>query len=783
MPALSGSQKALMQARSGLARSGATRAAYFYPNTVVVINGTDRTYYVQDGSVQITKNYNGTPWTCRFTINPKAPFSPLPEQIVYIGLGTSVNREFGGQIVSVRHRRLKANQGSYVDVECVDFTRLLDARLVTERYTYDTADTIIRALVAKYAPLFTTTNVVTNLPTIPDFPITNERLSTVLVRLVQAIGGGGAYVDANRDIHLFNTVGETGGRAQTPPQPINNTAITIEAVSQHGQDASQKRTRAIVEGQRTKLLLGSPGDSTAIVGGATQAVDFLLVGGGGSGGTTRQGGGGGGRVIPGTDTLGAGSYSIVVGAGGVTSNGGDSTFNGHTAAGGGQGGLTGSTGGSGGGSSNTNPGGAASGTEGYGNAGGAGNFALSAAGGGGGGAGTAGSDAGPLTGGNGGNGYASSISGSSQTYGGGGGGNGDSSSGTGGTGGGGNGGAGGNPGTAGTANTGGGGGGGGSYNGGSGICIVSYPTGSLSATGGTITTVGDRTIHTFTSNGTFTISSVTVISISQTVTDLPVQDISQLDAAGGTVRIGQTVTSYVGLLGPTVKDGENPPGSTLSADAAAGATTLNLTSSAAFTSSPGWAKVGDQIVRFTGVGVNTLTGVPGAGFGSLALATKSGTQVTWLGAINLSASPVTFDPALQKDDDVVQRVVINDTASQTTLASADGISDGIRESLTQDGRLNVSGATTVGTGDLTAFKSDLFTAEWTTRDMNAQPGTSQVINRTGADAVSGTVILTRVDVTLRTRGFMKPPARRCVGSTVRLPTVIDVAITKKSSTT
>lgn len=55
-------------------------------------------------------------------------------------------------------------------------------------------------------------------------------------------------------------------------------------------------------------------------------------------------------------------------------------------------------------------------------------------------------------------------------------------------------------------------GGGGSANtaeasgaGGSGVVIVSYPTGSVSATGGTITTSGGNTIHTFTSNGTFTI--------------------------------------------------------------------------------------------------------------------------------------------------------------------------------------------------------------------------------------------------------------------------------------
>jgi hypothetical protein len=39
--------------------------------------------------------------------------------------------------------------------------------------------------------------------------------------------------------------------------------------------------------------------------------------------------------------------------------------------------------------------------------------------------------------------------------------------------------------------------------GGNGIVIIRYTTGSLTATGGTITTVGGDTVHTFTANGTW----------------------------------------------------------------------------------------------------------------------------------------------------------------------------------------------------------------------------------------------------------------------------------------
>jgi hypothetical protein len=74
-------------------------------------------------------------------------------------------------------------------------------------------------------------------------------------------------------------------------------------------------------------------------------------------------------------------------------------------------------------------------------------------------------------------------------------------------------------GTAGAANTGGGGGGDGGSGapgggaGGSGVVILAYPTaGSVSATGGTITTSGGNTIHTFNSSGTFTVSIASAAS-------------------------------------------------------------------------------------------------------------------------------------------------------------------------------------------------------------------------------------------------------------------------------
>lgn len=269
---------------------------------------------------------------------------------------------------------------------------------------------------------------------------------------------------------------------------------------------------------------------------ANITLNYLVVAGGGGGGGDRaapggEGGGGGGAGGMKTGTLsfstGTATYAVTVGAGGTAGSssggaGGDGANSSIAAlvvstGGGGGGGpisTNGHNGGSGGGASAVQGGSsgtAGTGSAGQGNNGGTGAVAGVASGGGGGGSSAVGANAAGAVAGNGGAGTASSISGASVTYAGGGGGAGNTA-GTGGAGGGGNGNNGGN-GAAGTANTGGGGGGGygGAFTGGaggSGTVVVSYTTGSLSATGGTITTSGGNTIHTFNSSADFVVTGL-----------------------------------------------------------------------------------------------------------------------------------------------------------------------------------------------------------------------------------------------------------------------------------
>ena len=294
-----------------------------------------------------------------------------------------------------------------------------------------------------------------------------------------------------------------GGSSWTALSPADNaTPVTVSGLTQ---------STAYTVYLRAVNSVGS-GTSSSGVSGTTAAaivtVEYLVVAGGGGGAYNGGGGGaggyrcsvvgeltGGGGAAESALSMTTGTYTVTIGAGDPsyagTGRGGNSVFGSITSTGGGSGGgdvgsnvfLPGNSGGSGGGGGNTIYGGGGAGLRVtnpiQGNNGAANN-------GGGGGAGSA------ASGGTAGSGRASSITGSSVTRATGGAGSGGAS---------------------GAANTGNGGGGnqanqwGGT--GGSGIVICRYLTSQatgLTITGGTKTTSGSYTIHTFTSSTTFVIA-------------------------------------------------------------------------------------------------------------------------------------------------------------------------------------------------------------------------------------------------------------------------------------
>ena len=258
-------------------------------------------------------------------------------------------------------------------------------------------------------------------------------------------------------------------------------------------------------------------------------VEYLVIAGGGSG-DYGGGGAGGYRCSVAGESSGGNflaehplevrdkqAYIVTIGSGGAAyADGNHSKFGPIVSIGGGGGmnesgnGRVGRPGGSGVGSryvtsSGGSPGFGIAG-QGFPGGGAADGISAYTAGGGGGGAGAVGGYGNGTTAGSGGTGISSSITGTATTRAGGGGGgtNSGGAVGSGGAGGGANG-SGSTSVNNGGANTGGGGGAGNgnSGNGGSGIVIIRY-LGAQRGTGGTVTSSGGYTIHTFTSSGTYT---------------------------------------------------------------------------------------------------------------------------------------------------------------------------------------------------------------------------------------------------------------------------------------
>jgi hypothetical protein len=300
-------------------------------------------------------------------------------------------------------------------------------------------------------------------------------------------------------------------------------------------------------------------------------VEYLIIAGGGGGGVGAStwggaGGGGAGGMLEGSAIVTAQDYSITVGNGGSSQQSGyNSSFNSITATGGGRGGdwnVGGTDGGSGGGGGGVTSA-FGSGTSGQGNNGGRGSQSggYDGAGGGGGKNAVGGSASGGAAGA-GGAGKSSSISGTATDYAGGGGGGGQGAGGSGGLGGGGVGGYTSNQnGGNGTANKGGGGGGAGGSsgsggNGGSGVVIIRYKTDGSDGvdatltTGGTKTTSGIYTIHTFTTSGTFSVVTVTVTTTSNVIKSATTVSIGTLKKNDFLIGVSTSVD-----YGPTVTTG------------------------------------------------------------------------------------------------------------------------------------------------------------------------------------------------------------------------------------
>jgi hypothetical protein len=198
-----------------------------------------------------------------------------------------------------------------------------------------------------------------------------------------------------------------------------------------------------------------------------------------------------------------------------------------------------------------------------------------------------------------------------------------------------------------------------------------------------------------------------------------------------------TTTSYLDAVSdaslgaaPPVSDtsGLTQPGSV---QVPPGSTSLPVANIGAFQSGGGWAVIGngDQIIRYHGISVSTLTGIPASGSGAIVAAISWNSTVTAAAALlGIPASGTgSIRVALIKGDEVNLFVQVDDLAARAAIASLLG-TDGIIEDYIQDRRLSHREALARGTAQLATKNQVRVELRYTTRDLNMRTGRMQQVN-------------------------------------------------------
>jgi len=257
----------------------------------VTINGTE----VKTTGIEISNELTHTPDTCSFVLhNPDT--APSAGQVVICRLDTSTGTVlFAGTIISTNQVKLAPHETpalryySY-QVDCQDYTHLLNQRLVINAYVSKNSKEIIADIVTNFTDAahgFTTTNVSTSR--------TITRIVFDYIPVVEAITQLADlllwdwYVDSDKDIHFFER------ETISAPFLIDDTAVTTKINNFNiTPDYTQLRNRCYVRGGTYKsdyitqsivadgqarfwTLAYEMSDFTMTIGGApvTSAVDFL----------------------------------------------------------------------------------------------------------------------------------------------------------------------------------------------------------------------------------------------------------------------------------------------------------------------------------------------------------------------------------------------------------------------------------------------------------------------------------------------------------------------------
>lgn len=301
---ITGSDVALMQARSGVARSGATRSDFYYANLALTIGGIDRSANVKKYTTEITDVLNDQPDTASLVV---FGFTPVVGQPIVIGSGSISNRVFGGAITRTTSMSVRKAAKEFWQVDCTDYAWFLNRRLVTKQYSAQAAHLVVIDLIATYAPTFTVANVAVSAPTLPDIAFKAERLGDAMTRICNLIGWNW-YPDYAQDIHFFSVETsqgpadlttsnasydllewqptieqvrtrvcvEGGGGTATSPVAVGATAIPVDECSWYASGGGQVVSGANIVDYTGRSASSGPGNITGIPASGAGSILYAI---------------------------------------------------------------------------------------------------------------------------------------------------------------------------------------------------------------------------------------------------------------------------------------------------------------------------------------------------------------------------------------------------------------------------------------------------------------------------------------------------------------------------
>lgn len=256
-PILSGVRVPLY-ALSGVARSGATRSNYHSAKVFVAVAGaqvafapTDTDTGILARSLTISDELTDTPTTAACTLKGTPPAIGT-DVVITLGSQNNLRREFGGTVLHARQFVVGQKPRSAANVlhslALIDYTWGLSRRKVSARFTSSTVAAIAASLMSLYAPGYTL-QVAADIgaESIDEITFTENDLAACLKQLTKRVGGD-FLCDYHKVVKLFFE-----DDSETAPTILNAVHRSLADLIIH-RDLSQVVTRCYGEGGGTNAL-------------------------------------------------------------------------------------------------------------------------------------------------------------------------------------------------------------------------------------------------------------------------------------------------------------------------------------------------------------------------------------------------------------------------------------------------------------------------------------------------------------------------------------------------